>query len=214
VDLAMNPHISVDLTQERFGYDPRFLSHDSARKVVAICSSCGAERVTVKYGANKHPRCHRCSGRVNVHLLAEQRRIYPSAIERKRANSKRQHATPLGYLSLILRNGLRLATKKKNFAQRKPWGCFRLLGYTKEKFLCHIKNCLQEGCVICGGSIDGKWHLAHLKPRSSAKSLEEVYQLFQLNNLAVAHPKCNIRLGATDLTKHKEVNRGLLIRAT
>lgn len=211
VDQEMSPQISVELTRERFGYDPRFLAHKSGRKVVAICVRCGEERIIVKRSANQHPRCKRCSGQENVKVLSANRRVYLNVRERKKANSRRQYATPLGYLSLILRTGLRLAMQKKNFEKRKPWGCFRLLGYTKEDFLAHIKNCLKEGCVICGGRIEDKWHLAHLKPRSSAKSLEEVYQLFQLNNLSVAHPKCNIKLGAVDITERKEIQRELFI---
>jgi hypothetical protein len=80
----------------------------------------------------------------------------------------------------------------------------------------HIEKCFGGGCVICGGmiSVENPWHLAHLKPISYAKNMKDVINLFQLKNLSVAHPSCNIKLGAKDLTtatQKGEQNHGLLL---
>jgi 5-methylcytosine-specific restriction endonuclease McrA len=119
-----------------------------------------------------------------------------------------------GRLSVCLRSAMRRIIEKRGY--KKPPGSFRLLGYSPADLVKHIENCFGGGCVVCGGeiSIDNPWHLAHLKPISCAKSPEDVLSLFQLENLSVAHPSCNIRIGATDLTtktKKGEQKHGLLI---
>ena len=73
-------------------------------------------------------------------------------------------------------------------------------GYPKIALLEHFGRRLEEGCEICGNPIEGKWDLIHRKPRCTAKTLEDLYRLYQLANLAVAHPACNQKAGATDLT--------------
>jgi len=189
----MSPNISREKTLERFGYDPFYLSHQSGMKVVRICPQCGKEKIFRKQVANKHEWCIQCRGRERFKKFTDMKRVYANPAEQKRINHQREYAKPLGYLGTILRTGLRHAAKSNDF--QKPYGCFRLLGYTKEEFLEHIQSCLGNGCVICGQPIKDRWHLAHLIPRSFAKTEDDLIRLFQLNNLSVAHPSCNVKLG-------------------
>lgn len=191
-DITMSPNINREKTLERFGYDPLYLSHKSGMKVVKICPQCQGEYILKKYATNNRDWCIKCRGRERNKKFSDMRRVYTNPAERKRMNHRRQYARPLGYLDSILRSGLRKAWQS---VSGKPFGCFRLLGYSRSEFQKHIENCLSYGCVICGEPINGKWHLAHLIPRSFAKTETDVIHLFQLDNLSVAHPSCNIKLG-------------------
>lgn len=200
-DPNMSARISIALTLERCGYDPSCLSHSSRKLVVVVCPKCKKERSMKKQPANKREWCIKCRGKEKFNRFSESRRIYVNPQERKRANTFRyQHSTPVKYADKITLSNLKAVLRRGESKNGREGKIFQKLGHRKLDFLNHIKKRLREGCEICGESIDGKWDMIHRKPRCTARSLEELYRLYQLTNLAVAHPLCNQKAGAADLT--------------
>jgi hypothetical protein len=96
--------------------------------------------------------------------------------------------------------------RRKELGRKKKGNTLANIGITKEELRDHMNSCLREGCVICGRPINDSWHLAHIKPLAMAKTVDEVYASFQLNNLAVAHPRCNLMIGPREFKPFYEVN--------
>ena len=95
--------------------------------------------------------------------------------------------------------------RRKALGRKKKGNTLTNIGITKEALRDHVNLCLQKGCVICGMPINDSWHLAHIKPLAMAKTVDEVYASFQLHNLAVAHPRCNLSVGPREFTPSYEV---------
>jgi hypothetical protein len=209
-DITLPSHILVEDTIGQFGYNPLYLSTTSSKNVVIQCSSCGKKRITQKHTALRSKWCMVCRGREKQKKFTEAKRKYANKTEKQRACRKMQYirdqSNPMKNMSCRIKANLNSAYNRKSKPERKPMGCFRFLSYTRSELVKHLETCLQGGCVICREPITGKWHLAHLKPVAHAKSPEEVIQLFQLSNLSVAHPSCNIRLGATDISGSRLIN--------
>lgn len=201
-DLNMPTWISVGLTEKAFGYNPFFLMPQSSRKVVALCSSCGKERIIQRGDANRREKCIQCRGREKMKFYSEQRRIFPNTKLQQSARSKRRwlkaKANVIDVAITRISSQIRAIIKHKRFEGYRG-GIFRHLGYNRKDLLGHIAKSLPNGCVICGEPIVDRYHIAHLEPKSCATKLEDVFRLFQLDNLSVAHPICNIKAGAIDL---------------
>jgi hypothetical protein len=122
----------------------------------------------------------------------------PMAKQYKAEWQRRYRQSPLVRLRNSLSTMLLMNLGRFNYIY-KPGRTFQLLGYNGIDFNRHISSCFERGCVICGKPIGDKWHLAHLTPVKNATNTEELYRLFRLDNLAIAHPICNLRAGTTDL---------------
>jgi hypothetical protein len=209
-DLMMSPHILIKDTINTFGYNPLHLRHSSNKLVMVQCMCCGKKRAIKKSVSMRSEWCFKCRGKDTQRKWTEAKRKYVDRAEKDRAYKKRQYlvekSDPIKNMSHRIKSSLGSAYKRKGNVARKPYGCFRLLGYTKSELVRHLETCLLGGCVICREPINDKWHITHLKPVAHAKSPEEVLQLFQLKNLSVAHPICNIRLGATDISESHLMN--------
>ena len=95
--------------------------------------------------------------------------------------------------------------RRKEIGRKKKGNTLKNIGIEKDTLRQHVKSCLEKGCIICGQPIHDKWHLAHIKPLAQAKTVDEVYASFQLHNLAVAHPRCNLSVGPREFTPYYEV---------
>lgn len=209
-DPIMPSHILIEDTINTFGYNPIYLKRTSSKLVIVQCMSCGKKRAMPKSTSIRSEWCTQCRGRARQKIWTEARKIYANRAEKDRARGKRRYlaekSDPVKDMSHRIKGSLRAAYKRKCKSEMKPYGCFRLLGYTRSELVRHLETCLLGGCVICREPITDKWHIAHLKPIAHAKGPEEVLQLFQLKNLSVAHPVCNIRLGATDISESHLMN--------
>jgi len=95
--------------------------------------------------------------------------------------------------------------RRKDIGRKKKGNTLNNIGIEKDTLRQHVMSCLGKGCIICGQPIEGPWHLAHLKPLAQAKTVDEVYASFQLHNLAVAHPRCNLSVGPREFKPFYEV---------
>jgi len=94
---------------------------------------------------------------------------------------------------------------RKDIGIKKKGNTLNNIGIEKDTLRQHVTACLEKGCVICGQPIHDKWHLAHIQPLAQAKTVDDVYASFKLNNLAVAHPRCNLSIGPREFTPSYEV---------
>lgn len=192
--------ILVEETISRFGYSPDDLLPQSHKLMVVQCPECGEIREVMKQYYRNRALCKTCSARQKFLKIAASRKIYPSRSAKQLACQKRRLQTIEGHATHSLRCLLRHALRNSRFTAVHS-GCFRRLGYTKKQLVAHLKNCLEKGCCICKQAIKEKWHIAHLRPASFAENENQVIELFRLENLDVAHPICNYRIGARQIKR-------------
>lgn len=82
----------------------------------------------------------------------------------------------------------RYALKKINFEKKSR--TFEALGYKPEEFVAHIEKQFVKGM---SWSNMHKWHIDHIVPISTAKTIEEVIALNQLSNLRPLWSKDNMK---------------------
>jgi hypothetical protein len=101
--------------------------------------------------------------------------------------------------------------RRKEIGRKKKGNTLKNIGIEKEDLRQHVAFCLDKGCIICGQPIYDRWHLAHLKPLAQAKTVDDVYASFQLHNLAVAHPRCNLSTGPREFKPFYETQKNITI---
>jgi hypothetical protein len=73
---------------------------------------------------------------------------------------------------------------------KKPEKSEILLGCTLDEFVIHLESKFQEGMTI---SNHGKWHIDHIIPISSAKTIEDIIKLTHYTNLQPLWAKDNLK---------------------
>jgi hypothetical protein len=123
----------------------------------------------------------------------DKNRDYVNAIRRVRMKHKRS-VDPMFALSCNLRtrlnNVLRLQKKVK------PCGFGKILGTTLEHTKEHLESKFKPGM---SWSNYGEWHVDHIIPLASAKSLDEIISLCHYTNLQPLWAKENMSKGARQL---------------
>jgi len=69
--------ILEDATREAFGYQPKELSRESAKPILAVCIECGKFRITTKH--DYHYLCASCGHKENVCALGKTRTVEQKA---------------------------------------------------------------------------------------------------------------------------------------
>lgn len=170
---------------------------NSHKKIWVICPLCKQER-EVRRSVYLKPGqlCQTCSSRIKVNNLSTSKKIYKDQAEKRRVLQRKRLATPVGATTQRLRVLLHSVFRRKGWRDTDAIGCFKNLPYNKAEFYLHIQKCFEEGCCICRLPVSQseKWHIAHKIPVFEANSIDDVYILFALENLHIAHAKCNRQL--------------------
>jgi len=74
---------------------------------------------------------------------------------------------------------------------------FQMLNYTKQEFYNHMEKYLNKPCERCGKVIITIKNMSidHIIPSSTAKILDDVIRLNQLDNIRIICPRCNMSKG-------------------
>ena len=91
---------------------------------------------------------------------------------------KRRKTDPLFKLAMNMRARMRLFIKKSGFNKNKS--TFKLIGCTPDKLKIHLEKKFKEGMTWKN---HGNWHIDHIKPLASAKSIDAMNKLFHYTNL-------------------------------
>lgn len=189
--------VLVKETIERFGYDPSSLTKASKKLVIRRCDDCGVtdERRMQAVRA----LCRSCASLKAVAALNDQARaagLSPKGLllgknrekerERGRRFRRKERATLRGKVINRIRVAIRLALNGEGQVGMLPYGRQELVGHI-EKELIRYKH----KCPLCGISLKENFNIDHRIPVSTAKSVEDVIDLFKLENLSVLCPPCN-----------------------
>ena len=91
---------------------------------------------------------------------------------------KRRKNDPLFKLAMSMRGRMRLFIKKSGFNKNKS--TFKLIGCSPDELKAHIENRFKSGMTWKN---HGRWHIDHIKPLASAKSIDAMNKLFHYTNL-------------------------------
>ncbi|RLC89082.1 MAG: hypothetical protein DRJ03_00570 [Chloroflexi bacterium] len=155
-------------------------------KVLAKCKLHGLHSHYTSRG--KITGCVECVRLSNKHKpKTEKRQQYD------RDKQRRYRLTPLGRYTSRLRVYLR------GFLGRDK-GCFRHLPYSPQQLRDHLEfiRCIQDDrCPKCGQSYEKVgFHIDHITPLSTATNKQEILDLFDLENLSLLCPTCNLKKGS------------------
>lgn len=184
------------------------------------CSKCNKRRLTKFFHKNKNSKdglysyCHICKKaddkiyvsnnrkkilenkrlyyKENKEAIAEQKKRYQKENSDKRRLYKRQYEKkrkqkdPIYRLIQNYRNRIYKALKGIG---TKSQTTLNLLGCSMSDFYIHIENQFQEGM---SWDNQGKWHIDHIIPLSSANTLAETEKLFHYSNCQPLWAKDNL----------------------
>ena len=91
---------------------------------------------------------------------------------------KRRKIDPLFKLAMSMRARMRLFIKRSGFNKNKS--TFKLIGCSPDELKVHIEKKFKTGMTWKN---HGKWHIDHIKPLASAKSIDAMNKLFHYTNL-------------------------------
>lgn len=165
----------------------RIIRKISLNKVLSLCKVHG--ETIHYYRNNKIDYCLKCHGSRKYPLTEEQRKDRNKKMREYRKN-------PIINLSSKLRtligNALREISRDNN---RKTKGCFRNLDFTPRDLYNYLENTreLQNNkCPHCHTSYDKcEMNIEHAIPLSTAKTEQQVIDLFCLQNLNLMCKSCN-----------------------
>ena len=101
---------------------------------------------------------------------------------------KRRKTDPLFKLAMNMRGRMRLFIKKSGFNKNKS--TFKLIGCTPDELKLYLEKKFKEGMTWKN---HGNWHIDHIKPLASAKSVDEINILFHYTNLQPLWAEENIK---------------------
>ena len=87
-----------------------------------------------------------------------------------------------------MRGRMRLFIKKSGFNKNKS--TFKLIGCTPDELKLYLEKKFKEGMTWKN---HGSWHIDHIKPLASAKSVDEMNILFHYTNLQPLWAEENIK---------------------
>jgi hypothetical protein len=128
----------------------------------------------------------------NIDIIKEKRKEYDKNNREKRNNyiSDRKLNNPIYRLSHIVRNRIKQFLKTNNITKKNK--TFDIVGCTPEFLKEHLERKFTEGM---SWDNQGKWHIDHIVPLSSAKTDEEIYKLCHYTNLQPLWAKDNLKKG-------------------
>jgi hypothetical protein len=163
-------------------------------------------RLQAKKSKDKHRESVRLSSREYYQRTKDKKREYYlknlNRIKKYRKDNKDKLKSSWEYkrergkidkvfrLSLGLRGRLRQKIKSKNWGKKSSFS--RAIGCTLEKLKEHIEKQFTEGMNWDNWGYYG-WHIDHIIPLSSAKTVSELYKLCHYTNLQPLWAKENIK---------------------
>lgn len=120
---------------------------------------------------------------------------------RKRSSAyhkKRRQTDPMFRLAMNLRKRTNVAIRKKYW--NKLNSAHKFLGCSLEELRFHIESQFREGM---SWENYGKWHLDHIIPLVSAKTVDEIYELCHYTNLQPLWAEENARKNAKIIKKEE-----------
>jgi hypothetical protein len=128
----------------------------------------------------------------NIEIIKEKNKEYNKNNREKRNIyiSNRKKNDPIYRLSFIVRNRVRSYLKKNNITKNDK--TFDIVGCTPEFLKEHLERQFMEGM---SWDNQGKWHIDHKIPLSSAKTEEEIYKLCHYTNLQPLWAEDNLKKG-------------------
>jgi hypothetical protein len=91
---------------------------------------------------------------------------------------KKIRSNPVEYLKMLMRRRISGILKSKNI--NKKFTSESIVGCSYSELKCHIESKFSEGM---SWDNQGKWHIDHIIPLSSASNEEEIYRLCHYTNL-------------------------------
>ena len=111
-------------------------------------------------------------------------------LKRNISEKNKRNLNPLHKLKIYTRNRICFYIKRNNITKRNA--TFKIVGCSPEELKIHLEKKFTEGM---SWENQGKWHIDHLIPLSSAKTEEELYKLCYFTNLQPMWGLENIRKG-------------------
>jgi len=126
----------------------------------------------------------------NIDIIKEKNKEYNKNNREKRNIyiSNRKKNDPIYRLSHNIRNRVRTFLITKNITKNNP--TFNIIGCSPEFLKEHLERKFTEG--MSWGN-QGKWHIDHIIPLSSAKTEEEIYKLCHYTNLQPLWAEDNLK---------------------
>jgi hypothetical protein len=115
--------------------------------------------------------------------LKHGKRISKEKYERIKSNPKE-------YLKILMRRRIRGIFESKNSTKKLPTET--IVGCTFSELVSHLESMFKDG--MCWEN-QGKWHIDHIIPLSSAKNEQEIYNLCHYKNLQPLWAKDNLKKG-------------------
>lgn len=193
-----------------------------------VCMANECRRETARRGSARWRKKHPEEVRIANHLHRQLHADDPFSFERRRRTNhplsrkrrKKRRATNRRYVQVRLKTdpvfalGYRLRTQIRGALRRrgeyKRHSTFRRLGYTPSDLADHLFIGPQPcpgGCGTTLIGLDAGTDVEHIVPLYTARSEEELWELFRLDNLRLMCHKCNV-------ARNRKENRplGTLIR--
>lgn len=111
--------------------------------------------------------------------------------KRNKYQRDRKLNDPIFRLNHTIRNRIRSFLLIKNITKKNK--TFNIVGCTPQHLKEHLENQFQSGM---SWNNQGKWHIDHIIPLSSAKTEEELYKLFHYTNLQPLWAIDNMKKGS------------------
>ena len=143
------------------------------------CKKCG--QLTDRYYSKKHKKCVDCFNRVTKRKILDE---FKPIVRRGRYET----------LKFILSN------------QKDEMAINELLGCHHKKIRDHIEKQFKRGMTWDN---HGAWHIDHIRPFSSAKTMRELKMLFRWQNIQPLWAEVNLRKGKDSIGQSKidEINK-------
>jgi hypothetical protein len=177
-----------------------------------ICKKCRVEKNTCEYNKDKYSadglryRCKECTSKEyrkyydlnresEINRQVNYQKNNSQFVNDKRAirHRKKYNNDILYRLKLNVRNRVKLFIKSSNFDIITN-GTFKFVGCTPKELKDYIEKQFTEGMTWENYGYDG-WHIDHKIPLSSAKTIDEVYELSKYTNLQPLWSKDNYKKG-------------------
>lgn len=122
-------------------------------------------------------------------------------IKRNISEKKRRDNNSLYKLKVYVRNRIWFYLKKNNVTQKNT--SFELVGCSPQELKIHLEEKFTQGM---SWDNQGKWHVDHIIPLSSAKNEEELYKLCHFTNLQPMWAIENIKKGSKIIQENYDKN--------
>jgi hypothetical protein len=158
----------------------------------STCLKCGITKPISEFYKSKLSKCSECE--------KERQRVYRLMNPEKRRVTKRKHIKMKKHQDPFYRSmcSLRNRTRKylKQIGVKKDSPTLKMIGCTPDELRKYLEDRFLEGMSWDNYGIDG-WHIDHIIPISSAKTLDEVKMLCHYTNYQPLWAEDNLKKGTT-----------------